>query len=31
MIEQKVPRERIIDLSIAKEASNRLNAEKPFG
>jgi NitT/TauT family transport system substrate-binding protein len=31
MVEQKVPRERIIDLSIAKEASHRLNAEKPFG
>ena len=31
MVEHKVPQDRIIDASIAKEAVQRLVAEKPFG
>lgn len=31
MVEAKVPRERVIDLSIADEAAHRLSVEKPFG
>jgi NitT/TauT family transport system substrate-binding protein len=31
MVERKVPQDRVIDASIAKEAVQRLTAEKPFG
>lgn len=31
MVEHKVPQDRIIDVSVAKEAVQRLIAEKPFG
>ena len=31
MVEHKVPQERVIDVSIAKEAAQRLDTEKPFG
>ena len=31
LVEHKVPQERIIDATIATEASRRLEAEKPFG
>ena len=31
MVEHKVPQDRVIDVSIAKEAAQRLDAEKPFG
>jgi hypothetical protein len=31
LVEHKVPQSRVIDPSIAKEASARLAAEKPFG
>lgn len=30
-VEKKVPREQLFDLTIAKEAKKRLDAEKPFG
>jgi NitT/TauT family transport system substrate-binding protein len=30
-VEKKVPQEQLFDLSIAKEAKKRLDAEKPFG
>ena len=31
MVERKVPQDRVVDTSIAKEAVQRLAAEKPFG
>ena len=31
MVEHKIPQDRVIDASIAKEAAKRLTAEKPFG
>ena len=31
MVEHKVAQDRVIDVSIAKEAAQRLDAEKPFG
>jgi hypothetical protein len=31
IVERKVPEGRVIDASIAKEAVQRLTAEKPFG
>jgi hypothetical protein len=31
MVEHKVPQERVVEASIAKEAVQRLAAEKPFG
>jgi NitT/TauT family transport system substrate-binding protein len=30
MVEHKVSRERVVDLSVANEASQRLETEKPF-
>ena len=31
MVERKVPQDRVVDMTIAKEAVQRLAAEKPFG
>jgi NitT/TauT family transport system substrate-binding protein len=31
MVEHKIPQDRVIDASIAREAAKRLAAEKPFG
>jgi hypothetical protein len=31
MVERKVPQDRVVDTSIAKEAVRRLAAEKQFG
>jgi hypothetical protein len=31
MVEHKVPQDRVIDVTVAKEAAQRLDAEKPFG
>jgi hypothetical protein len=31
MVERKVPQDRVVDMTIAKDAVQRLAAEKPFG